>query len=401
MEIAANLKERSKKAGLNFFEKIKLLPDYNLFDYSKSIYQGSEYLMEIFCKICNEYFHQWPSVHIKGHGCPKCGKQKAIINKTENFENFKLKASKIHNNFYQYPINDYINTRNKVTILCPEHGFFEQFAYAHLSGKGCKFCGSNNNTSKPEFELIQFFKDNNIFDIETSNRTLLSNEIDIYLYGFKIGIEYNGLYWHSELKKENNYHLLKTEEAESKNIRLIHIFEDEWIYKKSIVLSRLRYLTNNINNKISARNCYIKEITEKESKLFIEKYSLDFYQKTDIKIGLFLDDILISVFNCNKYDNNIYEIINYCTIINHIIRGGFTKLLNYFEKTYKPKILNVSIDRRWFNNENIFTKNNFQFINKIEPQITYIKGQKRFKNNNDENLLKIYDSGKFLFSKQY
>ncbi|MFW6130771.1 MAG: hypothetical protein ACOC56_06250, partial [Atribacterota bacterium] len=53
-------------------------------------------------------------------------------------------------------------------------------------------------------------------------------ELDIYLPDFNIAIEYNGLYWHSELNgKDRNYHLNKTNICENENIQLIHIFEDE------------------------------------------------------------------------------------------------------------------------------------------------------------------------------
>ena len=61
-------------------------------------------------------------------------------------------------------------------------------------------------------------------------------EIDIFIPSKNIAIEYDGLYWHSSNKFsgrtiEKKYHLNKTEQCLKKGIKLIHIFENEWILK--------------------------------------------------------------------------------------------------------------------------------------------------------------------------
>ena len=105
-------------------------------------------------------------------------------------------------------------------------------------------------------------------EILTGNRVILDGkEIDIYIPEIKLGIEFNGLYWHSEEGgKDSKYHLNKTELCESNGIKLIHIFEDEWLYKKNIVKSRLKNILGLTENKIYARKCEIKEISSRDSK---------------------------------------------------------------------------------------------------------------------------------------
>ena len=65
-------------------------------------------------------------------------------------------------------------------------------------------------------------------------------EIDIYLPELKIGFEFNGLYWHSDLHKDKRYHLNKTNWFKERGIRIIHIWEDDWIYKGEIIKSQIR-----------------------------------------------------------------------------------------------------------------------------------------------------------------
>ena len=53
---------------------------------------------------------------------------------------FISKAKQIHGDKYDYSQVDYVNSRTKVKIVCPEHGVFEQLPSSHLQGNGCPQC---------------------------------------------------------------------------------------------------------------------------------------------------------------------------------------------------------------------------------------------------------------------
>jgi len=61
------------------------------------------------------------------------------------------KAQQVHGNRYDYSKVNYYNSHTKVTIICPEHGEFEQTPNNHLNGCGCPKCGLNiiKNNRKP------------------------------------------------------------------------------------------------------------------------------------------------------------------------------------------------------------------------------------------------------------
>lgn len=95
--------------------------------------------------------------------------------------------------------------------------------------------------------------------VENSKSIISPQELDIYLPDYKLAIEYNGLYWHSEQAGlDKNYHIDKTMTCEEKGIRLIHVFSDDWEFKKEIVKSRLRSILGFNSNRIGARKCTIK-----------------------------------------------------------------------------------------------------------------------------------------------
>jgi hypothetical protein len=63
-------------------------------------------------------------------------------------DEFKKKASLIHNNFYDYSKVDYIRGHDKVTIICPKHGEFTQTPSAHLTGRRCPKCAKESSIEK-------------------------------------------------------------------------------------------------------------------------------------------------------------------------------------------------------------------------------------------------------------
>lgn len=126
----------------------------------------------------------------------------------------------------------------------------------------CSICNPINsyNSSGGEIQLQNFIKENYQGNIICNNRNIIHPyELDVYLPELKIAFEYNGLYWHSEVNKDSNFHLNKTIECSKKDIQLIHIFEDDWYYKENIIKSIiLNFLKK--SNKIYAKKCNVKEV---------------------------------------------------------------------------------------------------------------------------------------------
>lgn len=77
------------------------------------------------------------------HGCPICGKETKAFKKRKDVDSFIKEANLIHNYKYDYSLIKEINNRHndRVQIICPEHGVFEQRAAVHLKGHGCQKCG--------------------------------------------------------------------------------------------------------------------------------------------------------------------------------------------------------------------------------------------------------------------
>lgn len=110
------------------------------YDYSLVNYVNSKTKIKIICSIHGE-FEQTPDKHIyRKQGCPHCGGTKKLT-----IDEFIIKAKSVHSDKYDYSLVNYCDSHNKVKIICPIHGKFEQISYVHLNGNGCPECGYNRN----------------------------------------------------------------------------------------------------------------------------------------------------------------------------------------------------------------------------------------------------------------
>lgn len=77
-------------------------------------------------------------------------------------EQFIEKALKVHGNKYDYSKTEYINSLTKVTIICPDHGDFEQVPSNHTRGKGCLMCGKVQMANAQRKTTKEFVKQANV-----------------------------------------------------------------------------------------------------------------------------------------------------------------------------------------------------------------------------------------------
>jgi hypothetical protein len=236
------------------------------------------------------------------------------------------------------------------------------------------FCPSNKCKCKSIGEQEIFgFVNSLVKNIECNKRFYGNNgrmlaEIDVFLPDYNFGIEYCGLYWHSELFRDKKYHYEKWAVLNKLGITVVQVFEHEWNEKKEIVKSIIsNYLGKSF--KIHARNCLIKEITNKEYENFCIENHIQGYASAKVRIGLFYEDRIIEAISFNKKGPG-FECIRLCTKLNHSVIGGFSKLLRHFIKNYNPNSIFSYINLRFFSGAG-YLKNGFKELGITNPGYFY------------------------------
>ena len=107
-----------------------------IYDYEK---------LEVRCAIHGEVL-PYSACGLRFKWCSECKEKHSSQQNKVNAEKWKKTCSEIHDNFYDYSLVTDVrrgkDNNRKVTIICPEHGKFEQRPHHHLRGQRCPHCAS-------------------------------------------------------------------------------------------------------------------------------------------------------------------------------------------------------------------------------------------------------------------
>ena len=363
-------------------------------------------------------------------------------------------ASDKYRNTLDFPVSDeiksYIDIKKYEIIKFPKHTTSEDLVlkcktcgniirYRLINGRGrdikdrkwCSVCYPTEFTSRGENEILAFVR--SIYDgkILHADRSVIAPlELDIYIPEKKLAIEYDGLYYHKDDVVKPGYHVFKTRQCENAGIKLIHIFENEWLNKPDIVKSRLKNILGIHDRTIFARKCEIKQVDPVSERYFTEQNHIQGHVNSQIAIGLYYENKLVALMTfgkCRFDKKHEWEMLRFCCKIGYHIPGGAGKLLTYFEKTYKPSSIVSYADRRWsqgklyttlgfefkynsrinywyfnnFRNPILLSRLNFQ-KHKLEKKLEFFDPEKsEYENMKANGYFRIFDCGNMVFVKKY
>ena len=316
-------------------------------------------------------------------------------------------------------------------IGCPEpgHGWFSQTLDGHLSNKeGCTICQnlgkriSKGQVSVQEFieEVVQGSVLTNYRFSEADNR-----EIDIYIPQLQIGIEFNGVYYHSSKFKDSKYHYNKWKDARDHGIALYQIWEDDWRLKTAIVKRHLERVLGVSNlPTVGARKTEIRLITSQEARDFMEEHHIQGFVASSVHLGIWWGSKLIGAGSFLKNSRlDSYYLTRFATSLS--VPGGHSRMIRFFERNYSYSNLITFADLT-FGSGDLYTRTGWIQDKVLPPDYSYLRGNIRYHKFNfrksrffrdpeleynenmteselavENNLLRVYDAGKIRFIKPH
>jgi hypothetical protein len=336
--------------------------------------------------------------------------------KVRSLDSFK----RINENYYFKPMfseNDFLNRENdkvKFDFLCKkcENIYKSRYADGHITSL-CPTCFPKNcGTSKLEKDVLHFVEGVVGYKITDVNVKLLvipkhkrKTEIDIYLPEKNIGIEFNGVYYHQDLKTK---HFDKFLSAKGLGIKLIQITDYDWINNNQIIKKRLRYILGTIKYSIGARKCVIKEIDTKIKNLFLNKYHLQGEDKSSIKLGAFYKNRLVGVMTFSKprFNTNFaVELSRFCIISGFKFPGLANKLFSYYINNFNPASI-ISYSKNDYGYGMLYKSLGFTFSHYSNPNFLWIKHKQvlsRYQTQKHllKNILRNFDDSKSAVCNMY
>lgn len=244
-------------------QKANIAHDPDFFKYLTD-YENSLKKILIYCEWCGNVFKQNPGDHLKGKGCPSCGRKQTNLSAFKRMikakQNFIDKAKAVHRDYYDYSLVDYKGYKEKIKIKCNQcNSVFYQFPGNHLKGEGCSFCHT-----KRENYAAEFFKDKIKFERQYKFEDLRSGKggndylkFDFYFPDKNILLEIDGeghrkiINWCGDLKE--------SEECFAQQ-RQYDFLKDEYCKKNNIKLFRIEYFSNNKQKLLKDLNTFLVDI---------------------------------------------------------------------------------------------------------------------------------------------
>lgn len=247
-----------------------------------------------------------------------------------------------------------------------------------------------------ELEIFDFVR--SVYDGEVLDNPRVGGwEVDIYIPDLLIGVEVNGVYWHSSKFKERSFHKTKQDACEAAGIRLLQIFEDEWLYSKDIVKNRIMHLLGaSDKQRIFARKTKAKEVRHADTKPLYEANHIQGAVGATKHYGLWFEDTLVACMSFQDKREGVWELVRYATGCNVI--GGFSKLLKHFIRTHSPAKVTSFADRRWSTGD-VYEVNGFTNMGQVPVNYQYVVGDMRVRKENyrRERIERKFNSGELEY----
>lgn len=360
----------NKHPTIEYLDKLQKTT-YHLIEFN-----GSKEKAKFQCKICGDIKESKAhNVINKSKGCNKCflTKQKCNVN------NKLIKICKNNNLFL---LNHYEDIETPIKFKCNDCGVNFEKSWLKINAAryaiNCPEC--NKRVNKAQNTIASFVQSIIGIEPEQDNRKVIAPlELDI-LINNKFAIEYCGAIWHSSrFGKSSTYHQEKLDACTAKDIRLITMFDDEWKNKEDICKSRIRNLLGLTTNKIHARKCEIKKITNEDALTFCLKNHIQGKGQANKSYSLYYENNLVSVMTfslpsaskAGKKKDYDWELNRFCSLLDTVVMGGANKLLAAFRKDYPKDRIITFCDLRWGNGK-VYENMGFKFLYRTRPNYYYI-----------------------------
>jgi hypothetical protein len=228
------------------------------------------------------------------------------------------------------------------------------------------------SVSRYELELQEFLSEHGVCFVANDRAILQGKEIDLYIPGHNIGIEIDGVYWHSEqFIGDKFYHRNKSDAAAESGVQIIHVTDFEWRCKNDVVKSRLLSKLG-LLPRTGARKCQIVTLQFKEYEEFMNSTHVQGASMASVRLGLKHNDELLAcmAFAKPRFNKHYeWELMRYAS--KNCVVGGASRLFSHFVKVYAPQSVVSYSDRRW-NTGTVYERLGMKFLRKTSPNYWYV-----------------------------
>ncbi len=238
-----------------------------------------------------------------------------------------------------------------------------------------------------------------------SNESIIQ-EGNLYLIEtHKIGFLFQEIFELETKEIEKNDYLNLIEKYKELGIKLIVIYEDQWLNNEAVIKDRINSINGNLIQ-IHGRKTKAARIDSNTAFQFLNSNHLQGYINSKIKYGLFLVNELVAVatfaagrkMRDKPESYRSFELIQFANKGGFNVVGGLSKLLNTFIENHKPGNIMTYIDRAWSEGE-AFKQMGFVQTGFLNPQQFFVENEdfvrytKREVDEFRDNFIPVWNAG--------
>jgi hypothetical protein len=312
-------------------------------------------------------------------GCPFCSGSRIISGSSQSLHSERPDlTNEWHKDNIGTPKDYSISAAYRAKWSCStcNHEYFNNI-YHRSQGQNCRRCACKK-TSKQEAELQEYIRSIHPTSINNARGVVGRLELDVYIPELKIGIEFNGVYWHSEKYKEKSAHYDRHKKAEAEGVQLIQIWEDDWLYNRPVVELMLKRKTQKSNEpRIPTRKTEIRLLQYNTASKFLDRTHIQGKARGTYYGALVWEGIPVAVLvvkKATKEGIGAYYIERYST--SAIVPGGMAKLMKFFERKVQVTKWITYADLS-VSTGDMYIKSGFTLEKTLKPDYAYLRTSSR------------------------
>ncbi len=229
----------------------------------------------------------------------------------------------------------YLGAREKHEWECERGHRWEALTLNVVNNKTwCPRC----HVSGAVHEILTFVESLGLKTVVNDRKAIAPLELDVYVPELKFGLEYNGLYWHSEAAGDHTgtdydplRHIKKFRACRDAGVALLAVFEDEWVNpaKQDLIKAMLRWrLKKFAGTRLYARDLELRRLTSNsEFKAFFARNHIDGHTLAKYAYGLFHKDALVCCASVRTNHRGETEVARLATDYDYSVAGGASRVI--------------------------------------------------------------------------
>ncbi len=393
------------------------------------------------CLVCGSIQKTRPeSIKNGGLQCRVCKKQETNIKFRHTYDKFLSDASEVKNRANKFRNIERVGKFYGMAVAtkhkCLDCNYTWKTTPQSIKNchSGCPSCGSK--VSEAHQKVCDFLSSLSL-EYTVNDRTVLKNlEVDIYLPKYRLGIEVDGLYWHSEQYRDKNYHVDKQSAAKEAEITLLQFWDSEinngTTFK--VVKSMLKHRVG-LSKRKFARALDVRNLSNEEASEFFKANHLQGNVGASLILGLVHKDTskIYAAMSFGKprfnTDSN-WELLRFAVRRGYAVIGGASRLLKMFERQIQQKGNLISYADSRYSEGGVYEAIGFHRVKQQKPGYVWVKpegsnkyivlsryqtqkhrlhkilgssfseGKSEYENMYSHGYLRVFDSGKAVYLKK-